>query len=162
MIRHPNCTCKICGKAVYRRPRDLERNNGNVYCSQECYGKSCRRPVPCVICGTEILGSRHAKTCSRACANKHRAGIKYRQPKRVSKDKVRESRALKKRLVLNRGGCCQRCGYSNIDILVVHHIIRRSDGGTDDLDNLELVCPTCHAEIHFYGVKQNLKGRQPT
>jgi 5-methylcytosine-specific restriction endonuclease McrA len=41
---------------------------------------------------------------------------------------------------------------------VVHHIVRRSDGGSDELENLELVCPTCHAEIHYYGVKHSKKG----
>jgi predicted HNH restriction endonuclease len=37
--------------------------------------------------------------------------------------------------------------------------VRRSDGGTNDLDNLQLVCPNCHAEIHHYGTKHNAKGQ---
>jgi len=30
----------------------------------------------------------------------------------------------------------------------VHHIIPKSQGGTDSLDNLILVCPRCHSRIH--------------
>lgn len=157
MIHKPNCACKICGTMVYRRPRDLERNNGNVYCTHTCYAKSCQRPVPCVICGKEILGIRHSKTCSRACANKNRAGIKYKTGV-YKKDKVKWAQGLKTRLIEQRGTVGGRCGYTNTQILVVHHIVRRSDGGSDDLDNLELICPNCHAEVHFYGVKHSKKG----
>lgn len=30
----------------------------------------------------------------------------------------------------------------------VHHIVFRSQGGTDDLENLLLLCAGCHADIH--------------
>lgn len=29
-----------------------------------------------------------------------------------------------------------------------HHVVRRSQGGTDDLENLRFCCTCCHAEIH--------------
>lgn len=32
--------------------------------------------------------------------------------------------------------------------LQVHHIIEVKDGGTDDADNLQLLCAECHAECH--------------
>ncbi len=32
--------------------------------------------------------------------------------------------------------------------LQVHHIVERSDGGTDDPDNLIVVCITCHSDVH--------------
>lgn len=42
-----------------------------------------------------------------------------------------------------RVGVCQRCGrYGRV---TVHHIVPLSRGGTDDPDNLLLLCPTCHA-----------------
>lgn len=160
MTSFTNCTCKICGKPLYRRPGDLARNNGNAYCSQQCYGIGCRKPRACPVCGKEFLAQRNSKHCSRACANKSREGIKYRQKGALVKDKVKDSQALKRRLVLFRGAKCQRCNYSDVNILVIHHIVRRSDGGSDDLDNLELVCPNCHAEIHFYGEKHGKRGRK--
>lgn len=32
--------------------------------------------------------------------------------------------------------------------LQVHHIVERADGGTDDLDNLIVICLTCHSDVH--------------
>jgi 5-methylcytosine-specific restriction endonuclease McrA len=159
MNRKPNCTCKICGKPIYRRPAEIERSKGNLYCSQECFGKACRRVRTCPVCGRELVNERFKKACSRACANKARTGIKYKQGGQPYKDKVKDVRALKKRLVEARGAACEKCGYANVDILVIHHVIRRSDGGSNELDNLELICPNRHAEIHFYGVKHSQKGR---
>ena len=78
-----------------------------------------------------------------------RSGIKYTGTAR--KDKVKTARLLKNRLVQERGDRCERCAYPNTHILVIHHKVQRSSGGTDDLSNLELICPNCHAEIH-YGV----------
>jgi hypothetical protein len=158
MNRKPNCTCKICGTPIYRRPVEIERSKGNIYCSQACFGKSCRTVRTCPICGRKLVNERFKKTCSRACANKARTGIKYKQAGRPNKDKVKDIRALKKRVIDARGTACQRCGYANVDILVIHHIIRRSDGGSDELENLELICPNCHAEVHFYGTKHSQRG----
>jgi 5-methylcytosine-specific restriction endonuclease McrA len=161
MTRKPNCVCAVCSTAIYRRPCELERNAGNAYCSRECYGKSCQRPVQCVICGTTILGSRHSKTCSRVCANKNRAGIRYKSNAGRRKDKVTWAQGLKTRLVEQRGPVCERCGYAKVHILVIHHIVGRSDGGSDELDNLMLVCPNCHAEIHYEGVRHSKRGLLP-
>lgn len=49
--------------------------------------------------------------------------------------------------VLKRDGyCCAECGST--DRLEVHHIHHRSDGGTDDPENLITLCMKCHAEQH--------------
>jgi len=40
---------------------------------------------------------------------------------------------------------CERCGRPSE---VVHHIIERADGGTDDYDNLMALCRACHTAIH--------------
>jgi 5-methylcytosine-specific restriction endonuclease McrA len=32
--------------------------------------------------------------------------------------------------------------------LQVHHVIEVAAGGTDDLENLQLLCAECHAEVH--------------
>lgn len=145
-IRKPNSNCKICNKEIYRRPSQLTK--GNVYCSQSCYGKSCVILVSCIVCSIEFNKLSNKKTCSRACANKLRIGVKYNQG-RPYKDKVTTIRALKKRLIEERGGKCARCVYSKTHILEVHHKIRRAAGGTDDIENLELICPNCHAEEHY-------------
>jgi hypothetical protein len=144
--RTPNVCCTICKKGVYRRPVDLKLNKGLAYCSQKCYGISCRKELPCVVCKVPILAHKNARTCSRACANRYRAGIKYKlgHPK---KDKVQNQRALKLRLIEERGKVCERCGYAKVEILQVHHKDRNRNNNS--LTNLELLCPNCHAEGHY-------------
>lgn len=158
MTRTPNCTCKVCGKAIYRRPKELMLSRGNAYCSQGCFGRASQVFAECPICGRQYVAERNRKTCSRACANTNRAGRRYNDRGLPSRDRAQDVRAIKKQLIDTRGAHCQRCGFSDVNILEVQHIVRRSDGGTNDLENLELVCPNCHASIHFYEVKHNKKG----
>jgi hypothetical protein len=143
--RNPNTNCLICHKPSYKRPVEIQRNNGRVYCSVGCYGISCRKENPCIVCGKLILAGANKKTCSRACANKHRTGIQYKinQPR----DKVKSQRMLKVRLLDQRGKSCERCTYDKYKILVVHHKDRNRNN--NDLTNLELICPNCHAEEHY-------------
>lgn len=56
----------------------------------------------------------------------------------------------KRMFVLARDHCtCQCCkGKSKDKKLEVHHIIYRCNGGTDDVNNLIVVCSTCHKKIH--------------
>lgn len=52
-----------------------------------------------------------------------------------------------RREVLARDGYrCQQCGSSGP--LCVHHVVYRSDGGSDDLDNLATLCVECHTDKH--------------
>ncbi len=44
----------------------------------------------------------------------------------------------------------QECSETRLGQLIVHHIIRRIEGGTDDLENLITVCREHHAQIHPY------------
>lgn len=142
-IRKPNTNCQVCGKLIYRRPCEIEK--GRVFCGMICYGKSNRNEHPCVICGKLIMAKFHKKTCSRSCANVHRAGIKYKI--NSPKDKVKSQRALKLRLLKNRGQQCERCDYKIFEILQVHH--KDKNRNNNNLGNLELICPNCHYEEHF-------------
>ena len=142
--RKPNTVCIICGTSVYRRPVQLEASQGRAFCGQACYGVSNRKEKPCIVCGALILAGLHKKTCSRACANIHRTGIRYKLGR--PRDKVVAERGMKIRLLEQRGGCCERCGYSKKEILHLHHKDRNRSN--NDLSNLELICPNCHYEEH--------------
>ncbi len=144
--RKPNVACDICGKKIYKRPSEVKRNKGNVYCSQNCYGKSCRKEKPCLVCGNLILARYNKKTCSRGCANKHRTGINYKTG-RPTKDKVVSLQALKRRLIQERGISCEQCNYNKTGILQIHHIDRNRNN--NHLSNLKLLCPNCHFEEHY-------------
>lgn len=143
--RNPNTKCKICGKSVYKRPTEIKRNKNGLFCGMECYGISCRKEHPCIICKKPILAGLNKKTCSRGCANRHRAGISYAG--RSLRDKVKSQRSLKLRLLKQRGTGCERCNYKKYEILQVHHKDRNRKN--NDLKNLELLCPNCHAEEHY-------------
>ena len=151
--RHSNTTCLVCKKPVYKRPSQIERNRGRVFCGMVCYGISCRKENPCVICKKPILGGLHKKSCSRACANAHRVTIKHKFNK--PRDKVKTNRHLKLRLLKKRRGVCERCNYDIYEILQVHHKDRNHKN--INLENLELICPNCHAKEHFLE-KSWLKG----
>ena len=43
---------------------------------------------------------------------------------------------------------CQVCGKSNDKILHTHHIMYRSNGGTNRVDNLITVCTDCHTDAN--------------
>lgn len=143
--RHPNTRCTVCYTPVYRRPQQIKISKGRVFCGQACYGTSCRKEIPCLVCGTLILAGLHKKTCSRNCANTHRVGIKYKIGS--PKDKAKSQQSLKIRLLKSRGTNCERCDYSKTEILQVHHKDR--DRSNNNLTNLELICPNCHYEEHY-------------
>lgn len=144
--RKPNTKCAICGKPVYRRPSQIHDTKNRAFCSLVCYGISCRKEVPCAFCGKPILAGMNKKTCSRECANRCRAGIKYKLG-RPLKDKVKSQQSLKIRLLKARGGICGRCGYNKHEILQVHH--KNRNRNDNSMKNLELICPNCHYEEHF-------------
>lgn len=66
-----------------------------------------------------------------------------------------------KAMVLNRDNyTCQCCKGKHKDSkLEVHHIIFRSQGGSDEEGNLITLCHTCHKKLHDGKIKLNLKGK---
>lgn len=142
-IRKANTECFICEAPIYRRPMEMKR--GHVFCSITCSAKAQRKEKPCIVCKKPILAKFHKKTCSRSCANKNRAGIKYKIGR--PKDKVVSQRSLKIRLLQQRGSECERCRYAKREILHVHHKDRNRNN--NELSNLELICPNCHYEDHY-------------
>lgn len=67
-----------------------------------------------------------------------------------------------KAMVLNRDNyTCQYCKGKHKDSkLEVHHIIFRSQGGSDEEDNLMTLCHTCHKNLHSGTITPNFKGKK--
>lgn len=63
--------------------------------------------------------------------------------------------------VLNRDKYkCQICKGKHKDSkLEVHHIVYRSQGGSDEAENLITLCHTCHSALHAGRIKVNLVGK---
>lgn len=150
--RNPNTNCKICEKEIYRRPIQIQ--NGNIFCSRQCKGIGDRKVKFCIICNKEITSKHANKTCSRECSNHSRTGIKYDREQSLNKHK--KIFVIKTKLLHERGNYCESCGYNNINILHIHHIVEKSNGGSDELNNLLLLCPNCHYTIHYGDSRLNI------
>ncbi len=67
--------------------------------------------------------------------------------KRKLRGRQRKRSRLRKILVGRDGEECMRCRHSFMrSALTIDHIIPRRDGGSDDPDNLQLLCEKCHRE----------------
>lgn len=56
---------------------------------------------------------------------------------------------------------CQHCkGKSKDSKLHVHHIVFRSQGGSDNASNLVCLCKLCHDKLHQGKIELNLKGNK--
>ncbi len=56
------------------------------------------------------------------------------------------SKAIKRKIETYWNSQCAICG--NMDFLEFHHMIPKTAGGTDDYDNIILLCACCHSKIH--------------
>ena len=65
-------------------------------------------------------------------------------------------------MVLNRDNyTCQYCKGKHKDSkLEVHHIIYRSQGGSDEQDNLITLCHTCHKDLHSGKITPKFNGKK--
>lgn len=67
-----------------------------------------------------------------------------------------------KAMVLNRDNyTCQYCKGKHKDSkLEVHHIMFRSQGGSDEADNLITLCHTCHKDLHNGKITPKFNGKK--
>jgi RNA-directed DNA polymerase len=65
-----------------------------------------------------------------------------------------------RRLWLQQEGICPLCHQKLTDKAEreLHHIVRRVDGGSDNLDNLVLLHPNCHQQVHSRGISVTKPG----
>lgn len=105
----------------------------------------------CWYCGKEFDASRKN---IHFCCQVHRQAHKckrYAMKKNYKKVNRYNSKILKNK--------CQICGYNRLpQILHVHHIDRNTSN--NNIENLLVVCPTCHAEVHFGGYKGPLSSEE--
>ena len=141
MKRKPNTKCSVCGKEIYRRPKEIE--NGNTYCSRTCCGFAARKYKKCKSCNNEFNPDKTtASFCSRACSNKGRTGIKYGK----SYSNASQGRLQVLRKKFNFMSCMiEGCDYSKT--FDIHRHVSGKDGGKYEIGNMFAICPLHHAEI---------------
>jgi 5-methylcytosine-specific restriction endonuclease McrA len=146
--------CKACGETFTGTKAAIQ---DRLYCSSACRDADRRRRrgaenpsykrviVACAICAMPVavppnrLNRRPDQYCSPECG---REGQRQKI-KGVAKE-ASHWRTLAKRAY---GSACVICGFDHV--VEVHHIIPRSQGGPDDLDNLVPLCPNHHAMAHM-------------
>lgn len=61
---------------------------------------------------------------------------------------LQEWRGIKARVFEREGGRCQWCGRRGTDF---HHVVKRSAGGADHVDNIVLLCRRDHERTDLSG-----------
>lgn len=147
--------CSYCEKEVDRPNRlinQAKKNNWKFYCTKECHsgGKTKHQIFTCGYCGIEVkrtpseLKSKSGKYfCSKSCSTTHRNTGKFGPANYLWKGISYRNFAFD-----NFPNYCNRCNYDEHKfILIVHHKDRNRKNNT--LENLEILCPNCHAIEHY-------------
>lgn len=58
------------------------------------------------------------------------------------------SQAIRERVLERDGYGCTACGAGDRRQLKVHHIVPRSEGGSNRMENLKTLCHRCHEKAH--------------
>ena len=156
--------CLNCAQEFDAKLAEHKRGNAK-FCSKRCLGihtnKNRPQPKPnttCAYCDEVFYLPPSRKTRNRSksglffCCRGHKdaaqsiGGLAEIQPPHYGKGKgAWDYRRL---AFVNFPNCCSICGYSKyMEVLIAHHI--DFDRSNNVLENLQLVCPTCHDELHF-------------
>jgi 5-methylcytosine-specific restriction endonuclease McrA len=91
----------------------------------------------CKWCGTHLTDRRR-----RYCCKEHERAW-------VEQVLLREAWWYQRKQALKRDKyACRHCGLMAKKGLHVHHIVPRSQGGSNYVDNLLTLCKECHIEVH--------------
>ena len=154
--------CKYCGEVIPYEKRE------NDFCNHSCaasYNNQgvCRNgnPLPehsyCLNCGKEI--TRGNKFCDNTCAAKYREKQYIERWKNEEEDglsgKYGIITAVRNYIFEKNNNECEECHknyinpYTGLSILQIHHI--DGDCTNNKEENLQLLCPNCHAMTENYG-----------
>jgi len=87
--------------------------------------------------------------------------LKYRHHWGYQKGRLYGFANMKAYILSRDNYTCQYCkGKSKDSRLHVHHIVFRSNGGSDNEDNLITLCETCHKKLHKDEITLKLKGKR--
>lgn len=155
--------CEVCLEYFEAHPSNVYKGKGR-FCSISCSSSRQRswtkqHNVKCSYCKKDFYKNSGRRAASKSghffCCRAHRDAalrigesaivaiqpFQYRGKKEPAfeyRDYAFNHKAMK----------CNRCNFdSNLKILVVHHKDRNRKNNT--LENLEILCPNCHATEHF-------------
>lgn len=61
-----------------------------------------------------------------------------------------ERKQRRKQIIEAKGNICENCGKKVILTYdsILHHIVPIKEGGSNDLENIRLLCSSCHTTLH--------------
>lgn len=154
--------CLNCNQTFAAPKAEIARGNAK-FCCRKCFGayrtKNIKPASPncrCALCGKGFYrASAHQKSRSGLyfCCRAHKdiaqriGGIREIMPSHYGTASNAAASTYRRIAFREHENCCAKCGYDTFPILQVHHI----DGNHEnsDLENLMIVCPTCHEEEHY-------------
>ena len=156
-VKYVTLICATCGKHFERREQEQKRKeNKRAFCSLVCSGigtktrekakKGKSVTLICKGCNNEFsvkasLANRRLY-CSKQCHNNHKKLSLLGENNPNYKHGTNQGAAKNVAKLFYRQQCIL-CGF---DVVVeVHHIIPKSNGGTNDAYNLAILCPNHHA-----------------
>jgi hypothetical protein len=149
--------CETCEEGFVAKASEVNRGYGR-FCSRPCSSSRVRPTrrnrveLACAECGSDferkvssLSGSKHGiYFCTRGCKDRAQrlGGVTKIQPPHYGTGTDYRSLAFRKYPPV-----CNRCRLDDRRILVVHHKDR--DRSNNAEDNLEILCPNCHAVDHL-------------
>jgi 5-methylcytosine-specific restriction endonuclease McrA len=147
--------CQQCGEEFFVPKHRLERAR---FCSKGCSSAAKSQAASimaeCAQCGKPVVRKQSQTSnsksglffCDRACKEMAQriGGVTAIQPSHygTTRTDYRETAFRAK------PAKCEVCGYSEIpEVLMVHHV--DTNHANNEEANLQVLCPTCHAVIHF-------------
>lgn len=164
MLKTEKRNCKNCNQ-IFEAPIAEIKRGGGKFCNRKCAGEYKSKNSPnqkpnckCALCGKQIYKTKSEQLKSKSglffCCIEHKnaaqkldGGIKEIFPAHYGKAKQSEPEVYKKIALRHHEYCCNKCGYNKYPILEVHHKDKNRENS--DPENLELLCPTCHEELHY-------------
>ena len=146
--------CDYCNKEYLKAKRFIKKGRKN-FCCRKCHSEGTKKPrikLKCDHCNKEyeVLKSRlkNSKSgyhfCSRECkdlAQRIGNGLIKMWPDHYKNGEYADYRKL---AFENYKHECELCGYNeHIELLHVHHIDKNRKNNLN-VDNLIILCPTCH------------------
>jgi hypothetical protein len=155
--------CLNCN-AEFQAPLIEIRRGNSKFCCRSCSSKFASRKrseakplnCECAYCGKKfyrnVSQQKRSKSGIFFCCREHKDlgqrlefGLTDIHPDHYGSE---TSRTYRKIAFRNLPEECHRCGYSEVpEVLQVHHIDR--DRSNNHLENLEILCPTCHEVEHY-------------
>ena len=168
-LKSPN-KCRFCGKEILpkegQRLYDVKRKN---FCDHSCsasYNNSLRNPGHyCLNCGKEIDCEK--KFCNHKCHSDYKHNQYIKEWKEGLQTGIigdyQISTHIRKYLFDKYDSKCCKCGWHEVNPttqlipLQIHHIDGNAENNNED--NLELLCPNCHALTPNFGNSNKGNGR---